>query len=46
VVLEKVVEYFYYYRKYRNKAHVPDMDFPVELCLQILVAADYFGLGP
>ena len=33
-----------YWYKYRDKEDVPDMDIPVELCLEILMAADYFGL--
>ncbi len=41
IVLEKVVEYFYYNEKYRNSEGVPDMDIPSELCLELLMAADY-----
>ncbi|EXJ94229.1 transcription elongation factor B, polypeptide 1 [Capronia coronata CBS 617.96] len=41
IVLEKVVEYFYYNEKHRNSEGVPDMDFPSELCLELLMAADY-----
>ncbi|KAH8880105.1 POZ domain-containing protein [Thozetella sp. PMI_491] len=44
VILEKVVEYFHYWYNNRDKEDVPDMDIPVELCLEVLVAADYFGL--
>ncbi|KAK3314698.1 BTB/POZ protein [Apodospora peruviana] len=44
VILEKVVEYFHFWYKNRDKEDVPDMDIPVELCLELLVAADYFGL--
>jgi transcription elongation factor B subunit 1 len=44
VVLEKVVEYFQYWYKYKDKEDVPDMDVPVELCLQILLAADFLRL--
>ncbi|KAK1761082.1 Elongin-C [Echria macrotheca] len=43
-VLEKVTEYFHYWYKNQDKAVVPDMDIPVELCLEILVAADFLGL--
>lgn len=43
-VLEKVVDYFLYWYKNRDKDDVPDMDIPVELCLEILMAADYLGL--
>ena len=41
IVLEKVVEYFYYNEKYRNSEGVPDMDIPSELCLELLMAADF-----
>ncbi|KAH6679540.1 putative Elongin-C [Halenospora varia] len=41
IVLEKVAEYFYYNFKYRNKEDVPDMEIPPELCLELLMAADY-----
>jgi len=43
-VLEKVVEYFHYWYKNRDKDDVPDMDIPVEMCLELLMAADYFNL--
>ncbi|KAK0705097.1 BTB/POZ protein [Lasiosphaeris hirsuta] len=43
-VLEKVVEYLYYYHKNVNVPYVPDMEIPVELCLVLLEAADYFQL--
>ncbi|CZR51900.1 related to Elongin C transcription elongation factor [Phialocephala subalpina] len=41
VVLEKVAEYFYYNYKNRNREDVPDMEIPPELCLELLMAADY-----
>jgi elongin-C len=41
MVLEKVVEYFYYSEKHRDSTGVSDMDFPPELCLELLLAADY-----
>jgi len=44
IVLEKVVEYFHYWYRYRDKEDVPDMPIPVELCLELLVAADFLGL--
>lgn len=44
MVLDKVVEYFHYWYRYRNSEDVPDMDIPVELCLELLAAADYLGL--
>ena len=44
MVLEKVAEYFNYWYKYRNQQDVPEMEIPVELCLELLMAADYLGL--
>jgi transcription elongation factor B subunit 1 len=44
MVLDKVVEYFHYWYRYRKSEDVPDMDIPVELCLELLAAADYLGL--
>jgi len=41
IVLEKVVEYFYYNEKHRDSVAVPDVDIPSELCLELLMAADY-----
>jgi transcription elongation factor B subunit 1 len=41
VVLQKVVEYFYYNEKTRDSVGVPDMEIPPELCLVLLMAADY-----
>ena len=43
LVLEKVCEYFYYNEKYKNAKDVPDMDFPLELSLEVLMAADYLN---
>ncbi|KAK8094934.1 Skp1 family protein [Apiospora hydei] len=43
-MMEKVVEYFHYWYKNREKEDVPDMDIPAELCLELLVAADFLGL--
>lgn len=42
--MEKAVEYFHYWYRYKDSASVPDMDIPVELCLELLVAADFLGL--
>ena len=42
--MEKAVEYFHYWYRYRESKSVPDMDIPVELCLELLVAADFLGL--
>jgi transcription elongation factor B subunit 1 len=41
IVLEKVAEYFCYSYKNRNMEQVPDMEIPPELCLELLMAADY-----
>jgi len=43
-VLEKVVEYFHYWYRNRDKEDVPDMEIPVEMCLELLMAANYFNL--
>ncbi|KAI9787152.1 MAG: hypothetical protein M1839_003387 [Geoglossum umbratile] len=43
VVLEKVCEYFYFYEKHRDSRDAPDMEFPPELCLELLMAADYLN---
>jgi elongin-C len=42
--LEKIVEYFYFWYRYQDREDVPDMDIPVEICLELLVAADFLGL--
>lgn len=41
LVLEKVCEYLYYNEKHRDAKDVADMDFPTELSLELLMAADY-----
>ncbi|KAK3049822.1 Transcription elongation factor B (SIII), polypeptide 1 (15kDa, elongin C) [Extremus antarcticus] len=41
LVLEKVCEYFYYYQKHKGAKDVTDMDFPIELSLELVMAADY-----
>jgi transcription elongation factor B subunit 1 len=43
MVLEKVCEYFYYNEKHRSAREVPDMEIPLELCLELLMAADYLN---
>ena len=46
-MLEKVCEYFYYNEKFKDAKDVPDMEFPLELILELLMAADYLnGLFP
>ncbi|OTB01017.1 hypothetical protein M426DRAFT_323800 [Hypoxylon sp. CI-4A] len=44
MVLEKVVEYFHYWYKNREREDIEDMPIPVELCLELLMAADYLNL--
>ncbi|KAL2265271.1 hypothetical protein VTJ83DRAFT_6371 [Remersonia thermophila] len=46
VVLEKVVDYFHYWYRNRDKENVPDMEIPAEMCLELLMAANYFNLEP
>ncbi|OAL68566.1 transcriptional elongation regulator Elc1/Elongin C [Trichophyton rubrum] len=41
VVLEKVCEYLLYNERNKGQTNVPDMDIPPELCLELLMAADY-----
>ncbi|KAI5290899.1 hypothetical protein KEM54_000076 [Ascosphaera aggregata] len=41
IVLEKVCEYFLYNDRNKGQMNVPDMDIPPELCLELLMAADY-----
>ena len=43
MVLEKVCEYLYYHEKNGDARDVPDMDIPPELCLELLMAADYLN---
>ena len=40
-MLEKVCEYLYYNLKHKELKNVPDMEIPPELCLELLMAADY-----
>lgn len=44
MVLEKVAEYLIYWYRYKDQEDVPDFDIPVELCLEILEAADYLQM--
>ncbi|KAF2804853.1 POZ domain-containing protein [Mytilinidion resinicola] len=41
IVLEKICEYLYYNEKYENCKDIPDLDIPPELCLELVMAADY-----
>lgn len=43
VVLEKVCEYLYYAEKNKDAKDVQDMDLPPELCLELLMAADFLN---
>lgn len=40
-VLEKVVEYLYYNRKWTDSVDVPEFAVPTEMALELLVAADF-----
>lgn len=44
IVLEKIAEYLCYNDKFKNSTAVPDMDIPPELCLELLMAADYLDV--
>ncbi|KAL1959143.1 hypothetical protein VTO42DRAFT_2930 [Malbranchea cinnamomea] len=41
VILEKVCEYFMYNEQNKGRENVPDMDIPPEMCLELVMAADY-----
>ncbi|KAJ5894777.1 BTB/POZ protein [Penicillium taxi] len=41
IILEKVCEYLHYNYRMRDQTSVSDMPIPVELCLELLMAADY-----
>ncbi|KAL8706487.1 MAG: hypothetical protein Q9201_000472 [Fulgogasparrea decipioides] len=42
VIIEKLCEYLYYNLKHKDAKDVPDMEIPPSLCLELLMAADYF----
>ncbi|KAF3766538.1 POZ domain-containing protein [Cryphonectria parasitica EP155] len=44
LILEKVVEYLIYWYRYKDSEDVPDMEIPVDLCLEVLTASDFLGL--
>ncbi|KAI9872290.1 MAG: hypothetical protein M1823_008214 [Watsoniomyces obsoletus] len=44
VVLSKVCEYLYYNERHRDVKGVPDMEIPSELCLELVMAADYLDV--
>lgn len=41
ITMEKVAEYLYYNLKTKDLKDVPDMEIPPELCLELLMAADF-----
>ena len=41
VVLETVCEYFLYNERNRDAKDAPEMDIPVELALELVIAVDY-----
>ncbi|KAF2745164.1 POZ domain-containing protein [Sporormia fimetaria CBS 119925] len=43
VILEKVCEYLYYNQKWADAKNVPDMEIPPELCLELLMTADFLN---
>jgi len=43
-VLEYVAQYMQYWYMYKDKEDVPDMDIPVDLCLEVLMAADFLRM--
>ena len=43
-MLEKIVEYFQYWYKHRDKEDVPDMEIPVEICLEMLEAGEFLQM--
>jgi transcription elongation factor B subunit 1 len=43
VILEKVCEYLYYHETHKDAKDVPDMEIPPELCLELLMAADFLN---
>ncbi|KAJ5953252.1 transcriptional elongation regulator Elc1/Elongin C [Penicillium verhagenii] len=43
-VLKEVCFYFLYNHAHKNEPDVPDMEIPTELCLELLMAADYLDV--
>ncbi|KAJ5195837.1 hypothetical protein N7449_006316 [Penicillium cf. viridicatum] len=43
VIVEKICEYLCYNEKHKDQVNVPDMDIPPELCLELLMAADFLN---
>ncbi|PSR85533.1 BTB/POZ protein [Coniella lustricola] len=44
LIVEKVAEYLIYWYRFRDQEDVPDMDIPIDLCLELLTASDFLGL--
>ncbi|KAJ5097977.1 Elongin-C [Penicillium argentinense] len=44
LVLEKVCEYLLYNEKHKSSKNVADMDIPSDICLELLIAADYLDV--
>lgn len=44
VVLEYIVQYMQYWYHFKDKEDVPDMDIPVDMCLEVLMAADFLRM--
>ncbi|KAJ2896351.1 transcriptional elongation regulator (elongin c) [Zalerion maritima] len=44
IVLEKVAEYFQYWYRNKDQEDVADLEIPPEICLEVLMAADFLGL--
>ena len=43
-ILEKVCEYLLYNLRNKEGRDVPDMEIPPEMCLELLLAADYLDV--
>ena len=43
IIVEKICEYLCYNEKHKDQVNVPDMDIPPELCLELLMAADFLN---
>lgn len=43
-VLEYIAQYMQYWYMYKDKEDVPDMDVPVDMCLEVLMAADFLRM--
>lgn len=41
VLLETVIDYFYFNLKYRDRTNVPNFDIRPDIALELLIIADY-----